>query len=74
MSSIVVRGLDEAVKRRLALQAQRHGRSMEAEVREVLSLATQRQNLGLALLELSQGPRRLRRPCAAPPAVTRHER
>lgn len=36
MSSIVVRGLDESVKKQLATQAKEHGRSMEAEVRDIL--------------------------------------
>ena len=36
MSSIVVRGLDESVKARIAAQAKQHGRSMEAEARAIL--------------------------------------
>lgn len=54
MSSIVVRGLDESVKARLAAQAKQHGRSMEAEVREILTEAATRQNIGLALLQAAQ--------------------
>lgn len=54
MSSIVVRGLDESVKARLAAQAKQHGRSMEAEVREILTRAATRPNIGLALLEVGQ--------------------
>lgn len=51
MASIVVRGLDESVKARIAMQAKQHGRSMEAEVREILTRAATRPNIGLALLD-----------------------
>ncbi|UAL30702.1 toxin-antitoxin system [Nocardioides rotundus] len=54
MSSIVVRGLDESVKARLAAQAKEHGRSMEAEVRDILTKAATRPNIGLALLQAGQ--------------------
>lgn len=54
MSSIVVRGLDESVKRRLADQAKEHGRSMEAEVRDILTRAARRPNIGLALMQAAQ--------------------
>ena len=54
MSSIVVRGLDESVKARLAAQAREHGRSMEAEVRDILTRAATRPNIGLALLRAGQ--------------------
>ncbi|MFD2675041.1 FitA-like ribbon-helix-helix domain-containing protein [Gulosibacter bifidus] len=54
MSSIVVRGLDESVKARLAAQAKEHGRSMEAEVRDILTRAATRPNIGLALLRAGQ--------------------
>jgi plasmid stability protein len=37
MASITVRNLDENVKKRLRKQAAEHGRSLEAEVREILS-------------------------------------
>ena len=37
MASITIRKLDENVKRRLRRQAAEHGRSLEAEVREILS-------------------------------------
>jgi len=50
MSSIIVRGLDDAVKQRLAAQAKEHGRSMEAEVREILTKAARRPHIGMALL------------------------
>ena len=54
MASIIVRGLDETVKKQLAAQAKQHGRSMEAEVRAILTTAAQRPNIGLALLTAAQ--------------------
>lgn len=54
MSSIVVRGLDESVKARLAAQAKKHGRSMEAEVRDILTKAATKPNIGLALLHATR--------------------
>lgn len=54
MASIVVRGLDESVKAQLAAQAKQRGRSMEAEVRAILTDATSRPNIGLALLQAAQ--------------------
>ncbi len=54
MASIVIRGLDESVKRRLAAQAREHGRSMEAEARDILTKATRPPNIGLALLRAAQ--------------------
>ena len=54
MASIVVRGLDESVKARLATQAKKRGRSMEAEVREILTRAATQPNIGLALLRAGQ--------------------
>lgn len=54
MSSIIVRGLDEAVKKQLASQAKEHGRSMEAEVRDILTRAVQRPHIGMALLAAAQ--------------------
>lgn len=54
MSSIIVRGLDPAVKRRLAEQAQKHGRSMEAEVRDILTRAATRPHIGLALAQAAR--------------------
>lgn len=54
MASIVVRGLDDSVKRRLAAQAEEHGRSMEAEVRDILARAVSRPHVGLALLEAAR--------------------
>ncbi len=39
MAQLVVRDLDDEVKRRLQMRAQHHGRSMEAEVRDILAAA-----------------------------------
>ena len=37
MAALNIRNLDETVKRRIQVRAARHGRSMEAEVREILT-------------------------------------
>lgn len=54
MASIVVRGLDESVKRQLAKQATEHGRSMEAEVRDILTKAARKPHVGLALMRAAR--------------------
>lgn len=55
MASIIVRGLDDHVKQQLASQAKEHGRSMEAEVRDILTEAARRtQHIGVALLNAAQ--------------------
>lgn len=54
MASIVVRGLDESVKAQLAAQAKEHGRSMEAEVRDILTKAARRPHIGVALMRAAQ--------------------
>lgn len=54
MASVVVRGLDDSVKKRLAAQAKEHGRSMEAEARDILTKATRRPHIGLALMRAAQ--------------------
>lgn len=54
MASIIVRGLDESVKKRIARQARAHGRSMEAEVRVILTAAASAPHIGLALLQAAQ--------------------
>lgn len=54
MASIIVRDLDESVKKRLAAKAKEHGRSMEAEAREILTAAVQRPNIALALLKVAR--------------------
>jgi plasmid stability protein len=43
MSTILIRQLDEATKVRLRLRAAQHGRSMEAEAREILKTSLTRQ-------------------------------
>lgn len=54
MTSIMVRGLDESVKQRLTEQAKEHGRSMEAEVRDILTQAARRPHVGLALMQAAR--------------------
>lgn len=54
MASIVVRGLEESVKKQLAVQAKEHGRSMEAEARDILTKAARRPHIGLALMQAAQ--------------------
>jgi len=39
MAQVVVRQLEEGVKERLRRRAKRHGRSVEAEIREILRAA-----------------------------------
>jgi len=41
MSSVTIRNIDPEVKERLRLRAARHGRSMEAELRAIVSAAVQ---------------------------------
>ena len=36
MAQLIVRNLDEAIKRKLQRRAARHGRSMEEEIRDIL--------------------------------------
>lgn len=57
MAMLTVRNLPDEVHRALRVQAAQHGRSTEAEVREILALAVkpqQRVLLGDALAELSR--------------------
>ena len=42
------------MKRQLAEQAERHGRSMEAEARDILTKGVTRPNIGLALIQAVQ--------------------
>lgn len=54
MAAITVRSLDDQVKERLKVRAARHGRSMEAEVREILTDAVRTEeprNFAEALME-----------------------
>ena len=56
MAAIMVRNLDEDVKRRLRMRAARHGRSMEAEVRAILEETVREQdNFAEALMETFGG-------------------
>ena len=60
MAQLVVRNLEDDVKARLQRRAQRHGRSTEEEVREILRNAvkdegTQRKPLGSRLQERFAG-------------------
>jgi plasmid stability protein len=52
MAQLVVRNLDEDVKIRLRKRAERHGRSMEEEVRDILraAVAAPEQEEGLGTL------------------------
>jgi plasmid stability protein len=54
MTSIIVRGLDDSVKKQLAAQAKEHGRSMEAEVRDILTRAARKPHIGVALMQVAQ--------------------
>lgn len=54
VASIVVRGLAESVKSQLAAQAKEHGRSMEAEVRDILTRAARRPHIGIALMQAAR--------------------
>lgn len=54
MAFIIVRGLDDHVKQQLASQAKEHGRSMEAEVRDILTKAARRPHIGRALLDVAR--------------------
>ena len=60
MAQIIVRDIEEDVKERLQKRAARHGRSMEAEVRDILRNAVKRdrqpkKGLGTEIAELFAG-------------------
>jgi plasmid stability protein len=60
MAQVIVRNLEEAVKRKLQRRAARHGRSMEEEVRDILRNAVKdeergRKGLGTEIAELFRG-------------------
>jgi antitoxin FitA len=60
MAQVIVRNLEEAVKRKLQRRAARHGRSMEEEVRDILRNAVKdeergRKGLGTEITELFRG-------------------
>ena len=57
MAAITIRNVDDALKKRLRMQAAAHGHSMEEEARDILRSALSREparseNLGSALHEL----------------------
>jgi len=53
MAAITVRNLDEGVRDELRIRAARHGRSMEAEVRAILTAAVGHEQQGAnALMDL----------------------
>ena len=54
MASIIGRGLDDHVKQQLASQAKANGRSMEAEVRDILTKAALRPTIDMALLSMAR--------------------
>lgn len=54
MATIIVRELDESVIEQLATQAMEHGRSLETEVRDILTKAVRRPHIGLALLQVGR--------------------
>ena len=54
MANITVRNLDDEVQRRLKQRAAEHGRSMEAEVRSILTAALARGGFAQAWVEATQ--------------------
>jgi plasmid stability protein len=57
MAAVVIRNLSEATHRALKQRAKRHGRSTEAEIRDILEQAVKpapKQNIGTALYEFGQ--------------------
>jgi antitoxin FitA len=54
MATVTVRNLPEEVHRALRIQAARHGRSTEAEIREILAQSTRREGRLLIGTELRQ--------------------
>lgn len=54
MACVVIRGLEESIKNQLVAQAKEHGRSMEAEARDILTKGTRRPHIGLALMNAAQ--------------------
>ena len=63
MASIIVRNLDDTLKRRLRIRAAQNGRSMEQEARDILRAALDEdsgptRNLGTTLHDLIQAVRR----------------
>ena len=60
MAQVIVRNLEDAVKRKLQRRAARHGRSMEEEVRDILRNAVKDEGrpefgLGTEIAEMFRG-------------------
>jgi plasmid stability protein len=60
VAQVIVRNLEESVKRKLKLRAARHGHSMEQEIRDILRSAVKREGrlrkgLGTEIAELFKG-------------------
>jgi plasmid stability protein len=60
MAQVIVRNLDDSVKRKLQRRAARHGRSMEEEIRDILRDAVKdegrvHKGLGTEIAELFRG-------------------
>jgi plasmid stability protein len=60
MAQVIVRNLKESVKKKLQRRAAKHGRSMEAEIRDILDDAVKdddkpRKGLGTEIAELFKG-------------------
>jgi plasmid stability protein len=55
MATIVIRNLDEAIKRRLQVRAALNGRSMEAEARAALTLVAEKVPDASAISQLDGG-------------------
>lgn len=60
MAQILVRNVDDSLKRKLKLRAERHGHSMEQEVRDILRDAVkdegrQKKGLGTRIAERFKG-------------------
>jgi len=60
MAQVIVRNLEDSVKRKLQRRAASHGRSMEEEIREILRNAVKdggspRRGLGTEIAELFRG-------------------
>jgi plasmid stability protein len=51
MTAITIRKLPEDLKQRLRMRAAAHGRSMEAEAREILTLALEENRADLSWIE-----------------------
>jgi plasmid stability protein len=54
MTTITVRNLDEGVQRRLKRQAAAHDRSMEAEIRAILTAAVTKSEFAQAWIEATK--------------------